>query len=448
MPRSQVRRGTPHRRLMPIKLAGVSPNSALVPAVTSSAGGDEPPSESSDDTQPSDDQEDETTPEEGDFFSPFGTFTHANPPGWTSHHQPRLSKVQPVVVTDPLDALIPEIGGFNLGDVGHAIGQAASAVAGTISSAASSAVADVDGAIRDIEQIPGIGPALKTATDEVSSVVNTVPGLSLLPAMAHLGKDLVTGHLSDVQRDLVGVGRNVAGLVSFVPGIGTGLAIAINDGLSLLEGDDPFEMALETLFSVEPLNTLPEAVTNILRQTGNILIKYAEHPDRPIADLIITQLRDDLTNAVPDPFKGMAGTFFDAAIHLLIHVVPVSTPSVTVLGKAAPILMQGNLGLAMQNVLQQQMAIAKAQVFKAHADQLRKNMLARRANPRPRHLLKAIKLSAQARSPSSKLVHPPITLAALASRQQVADTTDAIVQGAADPMALISLIQQLNPAGE
>jgi len=124
----------------------------------------------------------------------------------------------------------------------------------------------------------------------------------------HFGSDLV----DDVKQFGPMILSEVQGLISLVPGIGTGISAAIGLAMALLEGGSPIVIAIRTAYGAIPI---PPGVRNVTDPIVDGAIHFAENP-KDFTDAAITTVRD----AVPD---GLPREVFDTLIKILIKHQPI-----------------------------------------------------------------------------------------------------------------------------
>lgn len=127
------------------------------------------------------------------------------------------------------------------------------------------------------------------------------------------------------------VASNAIGLVSLVPGIGTGVAGALSAGLAVLEGGSPLTIAIKTAYGVLPIppgvktftDMVLDAVLGLLDAGGNL------------EAAVVTGIKTNLMKRIPDFAKSIAGQAFDTLAHLVIQAVS-GKPTVAAHSKALP----------------------------------------------------------------------------------------------------------------
>ena len=124
----------------------------------------------------------------------------------------------------------------------------------------------------------------------------------------HFAKDLV----KDVKQFGPMLLSEVQGLISLIPGIGTGISAAIGLAMALLEGGSPLEIAIRTAYGAIPI---PPGIRNVTDPIVDGAIHFAEHP-KDFTDAAITTVRD----AVP---SGLPREVFDTLIKIIVKHQPI-----------------------------------------------------------------------------------------------------------------------------
>jgi hypothetical protein len=120
----------------------------------------------------------------------------------------------------------------------------------------------------------------------------------------------------DVVKDVKQFGpmilSEVQGLVSLIPGIGTGISAAIGLAMALLEGGSPIVIAIRTAYGAIPI---PPGIRNVTDPIVDGSINFAEHP-HDFTDVAIKTVRDQ----VP---AGLPREVFDTLVKILIKHQPI-----------------------------------------------------------------------------------------------------------------------------
>ncbi len=102
------------------------------------------------------------------------------------------------------------------------------------------------------------------------------------------------------------------GVISLVPGVGTGISSAISAGLAALEGGSPIEIAIKTAYGAIPI---PPGIRQVTDTVLDTVLQLAFHGAN-LSDVAINAARDQ----VPE---GLPRDVFDTLINLVAHHQPV-----------------------------------------------------------------------------------------------------------------------------
>lgn len=119
--------------------------------------------------------------------------------------------------------------------------------------------------------------------------------------------------LSDIGEGAKQVLSAAQGVISLIPGIGTGISSAISAGLALLSGGSPLDIAVKAAYGAIPI---PPG----LRQATDIVVDAAlalTHTSN-LADAGIATARTAVLDRLPGPAKDIGGTVFDTLAHLVL----------------------------------------------------------------------------------------------------------------------------------
>jgi len=103
------------------------------------------------------------------------------------------------------------------------------------------------------------------------------------------------------------------GVVSLIPGVGTGISAAISAGLAVLEGGGPLEVAIRTAYGAIPI---PPGIRQITDTVVDTVLKIAFHHES-LTDVVVNVARDQ----IPD---GLPRHVFDTLINIVVHHQPVA----------------------------------------------------------------------------------------------------------------------------
>jgi hypothetical protein len=153
--------------------------------------------------------------------------------------------------------------------------------------------------------------ALVEAQLELASGEVVTGGFDLFKDTAKAFRDL--GH--DVDNALKPIGgvqglvSDVQGVVSLIPGIGTGISSAIGAADALLSGGSPLEIAIRTAYGAIPI---PPGVRTVTDTVLNAVLSFAKGGN--VTDAIVAVARD----RVPDGFPRKV---FDTLIGVIGHAI-------------------------------------------------------------------------------------------------------------------------------
>ena len=156
------------------------------------------------------------------------------------------------------------------------------------------------------------------------------------------------GYARNIAKSAAGLYRLTEGVVSLVPGIGTGLSSAIEMGVGLLDGGSPLEMALHAAYGAIPipagLRTVTDAVLDAvlaLVHGGNVTDAILAAARGRIPSGMPRDVFDSLAHVVMQAIKPNRPTLRVSASHAaqqgLTHVAPASKRPVPVQVKNAPV---------------------------------------------------------------------------------------------------------------
>jgi hypothetical protein len=102
------------------------------------------------------------------------------------------------------------------------------------------------------------------------------------------------------------------GVISLIPGVGTGISAAISAGLAALEGGSPLEIAIKAAYGAIPIPPGIRQATDVVLDTVLQLALHGPH----LTDVAINAARDE----VP---AGLPRDVFDTLINLVVHHQPI-----------------------------------------------------------------------------------------------------------------------------
>jgi hypothetical protein len=126
--------------------------------------------------------------------------------------------------------------------------------------------------------------------------------------LARFSHDLI----NDVKRFGPMILSEVQGLVSLIPGIGTGISAAIGLAMALLEGGSPIVIAIRTAYGAIPI---PPGIRNVTDPVVDGAIHFAENP-KDFTDVVVKTVRDQ----VP---AGLPREVFDTLVKIIIKHQPI-----------------------------------------------------------------------------------------------------------------------------
>ena len=147
-------------------------------------------------------------------------------------------------------------------------------------------------------QIPGAGGIIK--------------GLSPLEHFQKMVTSLQKGDFKGLEKMVKDDISAAQGIVSLVPGIGTGVSSAIGAGLAALEGGKPLEIAIKAAYGAIPI---PPGIRQITDVVLNSIIALLEHP-HDLTDVALHVARDRVPSGLPREV-------FDTLAQVVLKHVPV-----------------------------------------------------------------------------------------------------------------------------
>ena len=115
----------------------------------------------------------------------------------------------------------------------------------------------------------------------------------------------------------------VQGVVSLVPGIGTGISAAIGAGLAILEGGGPLEIAIKAAYGAIPI---PPGIRNVTDMALNAALSLMHTSS--IGDAAIAAIRSKLPSGLPQ-------SVFDTLAHIVLQAIH-KKPTIAVATKGKP----------------------------------------------------------------------------------------------------------------
>lgn len=174
---------------------------------------------------------------------------------------------------------------------------------------ASKMVAHVDPTLL-IKHVPGIGGALGS----------TLEALSPLQKFGHVVSAIQRGDFATLGRLAKSELAQAQGVLSMMPGVGTGISAAIASGLAALEGGKPLEIAIRAAYGAIPI---PPGLRALTDSAVDAVLALAARP-HDLTDVAIQAARDH----VP---AGLPRDVFDTLVHLIAHKVPVQKSGLSII---------------------------------------------------------------------------------------------------------------------
>jgi len=138
--------------------------------------------------------------------------------------------------------------------------------------------------------------------------------LSPLEHFEHMIRAVQRGDLKDLERMAKTDLSTMQGVISLIPGVGTGFSAAIGAGLAALEGGHPLAVAIKMAYGAIPI-PIPIGIRQITDIVLDAVIAIIEHPHN-LTDVVIQVARD----RVP---AGLPRKVFDTLVHVVIKHVPI-----------------------------------------------------------------------------------------------------------------------------
>ena len=171
-----------------------------------------------------------------------------------------------------------------------------------------------------------VGNALLDATKFVAKVVDVpvllasqipgaggiIKGLSPLEHFQKMVTSIQKGDFKGLEKMVKDDISAAQGIVSLVPGIGTGVSSAIGAGLAALEGGKPLEIAIKAAYGAIPI---PPGIRQITDVVLNAIIGLIEHP-HDLTDVALHVARDRVPSGLPREV-------FDTLAQVVLKHVPV-----------------------------------------------------------------------------------------------------------------------------
>jgi hypothetical protein len=170
-------------------------------------------------------------------------------------------------------------------------------VADTLLDASKFVAKVVDVPVMLASQVPGLG--------------NIVKSISPLEKYQQMVSALQKGDFNAIKKMAEQDLSLAQGVVSLIPGVGTGISAAISAGLAALEGGSPIEIAVRAAYGAIPIPPGIRQLTDIVLDT---VLSFVAHP-HDLSEVGIQLARD----RVP---AGLPREIFDTLVHLVVKKVP------------------------------------------------------------------------------------------------------------------------------
>jgi len=175
--------------------------------------------------------------------------------------------------------------------------KAAQHVGDTLLDASRVVAQTVDVPVMIASHVPGLG--------------NIVRSVSPLEMYSHMTQALEKGDFKQLEHLAQQELSLAQGVVSLVPGIGTGVSAAIGAGLAALQGGGPLDIALRTAYGAIPI---PPGLRQVTDAVLDAVLSLLHHGS--VTDVAIQIARDQ----VP---AGLARDVFDTLVQVVAHKVPI-----------------------------------------------------------------------------------------------------------------------------
>jgi hypothetical protein len=198
-----------------------------------------------------------------------------------------------------------------LGDVNaqqfiHAVGQAAKA-GEKVAQRAGDALLDGTMIVARVLDTP------LSLVSKIPKVGGFLHELDPLVKLDHMADKLKKGDFQGLKTMIENDAKMAQGVISLIPGIGTGISAAISAGVGILDGGGALDIAIETAYGAIPIPPGIREVTDAV--LGAVL--HLIHNPHNLTDALLAGVR----NAVP---AGMARDVFDTLANLVVKHMPIA----------------------------------------------------------------------------------------------------------------------------
>jgi hypothetical protein len=150
-----------------------------------------------------------------------------------------------------------------------------------------------------LEHVPGIGPVVK--------------GLSPFQTWDHIADAIKKGDLKALAAIAKQQLSMAQGVISLIPGVGTGISAAISAGLAVLEGGGPLEVAIRTAYGALPI---PPGIREVTDTVLDTILNLAFHHES-LSDVVVNVARDEVPSGFPRDV-------FDTLINIVVKHKPIT----------------------------------------------------------------------------------------------------------------------------
>jgi hypothetical protein len=179
---------------------------------------------------------------------------------------------------------------------------------------------------RGLDRAMGAKPAPSGVNGFLEDIGHVVTAQNVVRAVQPQAK--VSGFFSSLGKLAKGAISAAEGVVSLVPGVGTGISAAMGAGMAILEGGGPLEIAVKTAYGAIPIPPGIRSVTDRVVDAALSLVHT-----KNIGDASIAALRNTFPAGVPrDVFDTLAhivlGAVHKQPTHALVKHAPGKPPVV------------------------------------------------------------------------------------------------------------------------
>jgi len=219
----------------------------------------------------------------------------------------------------------------------HTVTAAADAVTHSLSDAANSLIKGIPGGEQVAHDIQNVANQVKGVASTLASLTSTIPVVgSVVDASAQFVNAVSSGNIGALSSAIQGIAHDVSDVVGFVPGIGTALATAMDEGLALLNGGGAVSAVMELLLSNPPLVALPKLVKDVLRAVASMVDDLLK--GKSFTDVAIAKIKSFLLSRIPDPLRDLASQGLNAILSLVAGKIGIAPTA----GKIAEHISKGH----------------------------------------------------------------------------------------------------------